>query len=117
MKRRQFLAAAVSSLAGACGVSGKRDRIAPPASLSNERVTALSAVRRLVVERTDPVLGRCRYVADLGEQQVMQPILVARRGDSFDAFIDNALPQPTTVHFHGLALPESADGAGFDPIA
>jgi blue copper oxidase len=31
--------------------------------------------------------------------------------------IENALPQPTTVHFHGLTLPEAADGAGFDAIA
>src|SRR5205807_10449565 len=69
--------------------SSDLDRIAPPASLSNERVTAFSAVRRLVVERTDPVLGRCRYVADLGEQQVTQPILVARRGERFDAFVED----------------------------
>jgi len=89
----------------------------PPAALAGERVVALSAVRRLVAERADPLLGRCRYAADLGTRRVLQPILVARRGESFDAVIENALPQPTTVHFHGLTLPEAADGAGFDPIA
>lgn len=65
----------------------------------------------------DPLLGRCRYVADLGVQRVAQPILVARRGDRVDAIIENRLPQPTTIHFHGLTLPEAQDGAGFDPIA
>jgi blue copper oxidase len=84
--------------------------------LSGSAVTPLSAVRRLVVERVDPVIGRCRYVADLGGQRVPYPILVARRGDRIDAVIENGLPQPTTVHFHGLTLPEAQDGAGFAPI-
>jgi len=74
-------------------------------------------VRRLIAERFDPIAGRCRYVADLGARQVVQPLLFARRGESFDAQIENALPQPTTVHFHGLTLPQAQDGAGFDPIA
>jgi FtsP/CotA-like multicopper oxidase with cupredoxin domain len=76
----------------------------------------MSAVRRLIVERVDPLLGRCRYVADLGGRRVAQPTLVARRGDRFDAIVENRLPQPTTVHFHGLTLSEGQDGAGFDPI-
>jgi FtsP/CotA-like multicopper oxidase with cupredoxin domain len=74
-------------------------------------------VRRLTAERVDPLAGRCRYVADLGSRQVVQPILFARHGESFDAWIENALPQPTTIHFHGLTLPQAQDGAGFDPIA
>jgi len=77
----------------------------------------LGAVRRLIVERAEPLSGRCRYVADLGAQRIASPILVARRGDRCDAVIENQLPQPTTVHFHGLTLPEAQDGAGFDPIA
>jgi FtsP/CotA-like multicopper oxidase with cupredoxin domain len=89
---------------------------APRTALAPPRV-ALADVRRLVVERADPIAGRCRYVADLGERQVPQPILWARRGESFDGVIENDLPQPTTVHFHGLTLPEAQDGAGFDPIA
>lgn len=90
----------------------------PPAALSaGERLVALSSIERLVVERTDPVLGRCRYVAVSETGHVGQPILFARRGEIFDATIENSLPQPTTVHFHGLAMPERQDGAGFDPIA
>ena len=118
MNRRQFLSAGLASVGAACGAPLTGSPIAPPpTALIGERVVALSAVRRLVVERVDPVLGRCRYVADLGTRQVAQPILVARRGEGFDGVIENALPQPTTVHFHGLTIPEAADGAGFDPIA
>src|SRR6266480_2762873 len=109
MNRRGFLGATLASLGAACGLPAIRTAPVPP------RV-ALADVRRLVVERADPIAGRCRYVADLGARRVPQPILFARRGESFDGVIENALPQPTTVHFHGLTLPEAADGAGFDPI-
>src|SRR3989442_1106365 len=109
MNRRRFLGAGLASAAGACGMLPMESAVAPP------RV-ALADVRRLVVERADPIAGRCRYVADLGARRVPQPILLARRGESFDGVIETALPQPTTVHFHGLTLPEAADGAGFDPI-
>lgn len=76
----------------------------------------LAAVRRIVVEPSDPVLGRCRYVVDTGAERIAQTILLARRGDWIDAVIENRLPQPTTIHFHGFTLSEAQDGAGFDPI-
>src|SRR5215510_3748848 len=118
MDRRQFLGAGLAMVGAGCGVRMTEPTGLPaPAALTGDRVVPLAAVRRLVVERADPVLGRCRYLADLGTRQVPQPILVARRGETFDAVIENALPQPTTVHFHGLTLPEAQDGAGFDPIA
>jgi blue copper oxidase len=109
MNRRGFLAAA--GLAATFGGALTAQTAPTP------RRVALANVRRLLVERVDPVAGRCRYVADLGGSQLAQPILWARRGESFDAVIENALPQPTTVHFHGLTVPEAQDGAGFDPIA
>lgn len=77
----------------------------------------IEAVRRLIVEHTDAVLGRCRYIADLGGRRVAQPTLLARRGARLDALVHNRLPQPTSVHFHGFTLAEAQDGAGFDPIA
>src|SRR5581483_7191982 len=110
MNRRRFLAAGLASLGSACAPAGVRTAAASPD-------VALADVRRLMVERSDPIAGRCRYLADLGGRQVAQPILVARRGERFNALIENRLPQPTTVHFHGLTLPEAQDGAGFAPIA
>jgi blue copper oxidase len=108
MNRRGFLAAGLAaSIGGVFAAQTAADR----------RRVRLADVRRLIVERADPFTGRCRYVADLGARRVAQPILWARRGETFDAPIENALPQPTTVHFHGLTLPEAQDGAGFDPIA
>jgi FtsP/CotA-like multicopper oxidase with cupredoxin domain len=118
MNRRRFLGAGLASLGAACGVPAVRTTGAsPPAALAGGHLVGLADVRRLVVERADPLSGRCRYVAHLGTRQAVQPILFARRGEAFDGVIENALPQPTTVHFHGLTLPEAQDGAGFDPIA
>jgi len=117
MNRRRFLGAALASAATSCGRPAMRADAPPPTALADEHIVSAAAVRRLFVERTDPLTGRCRYVADVGTNQVAQPILVARRGDILDAVIENALPQPTTVHFHGLTLPEAADGAGFEAIA
>ena len=115
MKRRLFIAggAAVfgSALAsGGCGTNPWLQRALTARDL------ALSSVRRLQVVRVDPLSGRCVYVADTGHATVDHPILHARTGESFDFVIENLLPQPTTVHFHGLGLPEASDGAGFDPI-
>jgi hypothetical protein len=50
----------------------------PPAALAGDHFVALSAVRRLLVERADSALGRCRYIADLGARKVVHPINVAR---------------------------------------
>lgn len=113
MKRRQFLAGTLS-LGAALGLAAKdRGQSQAPPALGSGTTVWLREVRRLIAARSDPLLGRCRYLAD----KVVQPILVARRGERFDAIVENALPQPTTVHFHGLTLAESQDGAGFDPIA
>ena len=113
MDRREFLAIGAATLGAACSAPAAR-RV--PAAGAGEAVP-IGALRRLIVERVDPVLGRCRYVADLGGRQISQPVLLARRGERFEALVENRLPQPTTVHFHGLTLPEAQDGAGFDAIA
>ena len=117
MNRRRFIGLGAAAVgAAACSHFPDRTAATPLPVLSGGAGTPLSAVRRLIVERVDPVIGRCRYAADLGGRQVANPILVARRGDRIDAVVENRLPQPTTVHFHGLALSEAQDGAGFSPI-
>ena len=112
MNRREFLAVGAASISAACSLPDARR-----APAAGSQAVPISALRRLIVERVDPVLGRCRYVADVGGRQISQPVLLARRGERFDAVVENRLPQPTTVHFHGLTLSEAQDGAGFDAIA
>lgn len=109
MRRREFLGAGLSLMLPSCGSGYRLEEQA-------QRQVRLADVRRLVVERHEPLAGRCRYVAETAAARVAQPVLVARRGERFDGEIVNALPQPTTVHFHGLTLPQAQDGAGFDSI-
>jgi suppressor of ftsI/bilirubin oxidase len=115
LNRRQFIAAGATT--AAWGWPGARSAPVPVLpSFPDGVLTPLDAVRRLAVERVDPVNGRCRYIAEAGGRRIAQPVLVARRGDRFDGAVENRLPQPTTVHFHGLTLSEAQDGAGFDAI-
>jgi FtsP/CotA-like multicopper oxidase with cupredoxin domain len=117
VNRRGFLAASIAAVGAACvSPDGSRPAGARSPAIAGGRTVPLERVRRIAVERDDPVLGRCRYVADTGAERIPRPVLVARPGDRFDAVIENRLPQPTTVHFHGFTLAEVQDGAGFDPI-
>ena len=45
------------------------------------------------------------------------PTLEFREGDRVTVHFRNELPEPTTVHWHGLHLPFQADGSPFHPVA
>jgi len=45
------------------------------------------------------------------------PTLEVREGDRVIIHFHNALPEPTTVHWHGVHVPADADGSPLDPIA
>lgn len=49
--------------------------------------------------------------------QVPGPTLVVREGDRVIIHFHNALPEPTTVHWHGVHVPAKADGSPLDPVA
>jgi blue copper oxidase len=62
---------------------------------------------------TDPAFGRVAYSFNgVGAN----PTLVFARGSVLQATLKNDLPQPTTVHWHGLSAPSQFDGAGFAPV-
>ena len=44
------------------------------------------------------------------------PTLEVNEGDRVVVHFRNALPEPTTVHWHGIHLPVSQDGSPFDPV-
>lgn len=45
------------------------------------------------------------------------PTLVATEGDHVTVHFTNHLPEPTTVHWHGLHVPANQDGNPMDPVA
>ena len=49
--------------------------------------------------------------------RVPGPTLEAREGDRVVIHFRNDLPEPTTVHWHGLHIPAVSDGSPFHPVA
>ena len=45
------------------------------------------------------------------------PTLDVREGDHVIVHFKNSLPEPTTVHWHGIHLPFDSDGSPFHPVA
>ncbi len=48
--------------------------------------------------------------------QVPGPTLEVHEGDHVIIHFLNKLPEPTTIHWHGIHLPANQDGSPFDPI-
>ena len=48
--------------------------------------------------------------------QVPGPTLEVWEGDSVIVHFRNELPEPTTIHWHGIHLPFHSDGSPFDPV-
>jgi FtsP/CotA-like multicopper oxidase with cupredoxin domain len=51
--------------------------------------------------------------------QVPGPQIRVRRGDLIQIVLDNQLPEPTTIHFHGVTVPNAMDGVPYvtqDPV-
>ena len=48
--------------------------------------------------------------------QLPGPQIVVQEGDTMEIHFRNALPQPTTIHWHGLDVPAQADGNPQDPV-
>ena len=48
--------------------------------------------------------------------QLPGPQIVVQEGDTVEIRFRNALPQPTTLHWHGLDVPAQADGNPQDPV-
>lgn len=57
--------------------------------------------------------GPTRDVFTYGEPGVMPPVLRMRQGKPFAARLVNGLDEPTTIHWHGLRIPNKMDGVPF----
>ena len=125
MKRREFIAAlAASPLTSSC-TTWPGQRIANRGNnewIGAQRVGALLAVREpftLTATLVDPALGTVAYVTDATDitgDKRPNPTLVIEQGAALDATLVNQLTQPTTIHWHGLAVPTAMDGDGSQPV-
>jgi FtsP/CotA-like multicopper oxidase with cupredoxin domain len=96
----------------------------------------LATLRRLVNESSDPGTFRATLVAQPVHRQLMPgketqfwlygdaaqgpvagPLIEVREEDTVEIRFVNRLPQPSTVHWHGLPVPPDQDGNPSDPVA
>lgn len=95
--RRQFIATAGAGLLlPGCAV---------PTGFTPARVLRASVSQQQLVPSEYPQTEVWTY-----DGRVPGPLLRARQGDSLRVVLVNALPQATTVHWHGIRLPNAMDG-------
>jgi FtsP/CotA-like multicopper oxidase with cupredoxin domain len=61
-----------------------------------------------------PLMGADRPLSEAwtyGEH--LMPVVRVRQGDSIRAILDNALPEHTTIHWHGVRVPNAMDGVQY----
>jgi len=130
MRRRTFLTAAAASLASfasrvenqtpeACGTPGATlPQPGPDGPFARwpvgNREVALEA--RLRAATANAPWTRTLAATD-GGRTLLHPTLVLERGERVDLTLANAMPDPTIVHWHGLANDTRNDGALGAPIA
>ncbi len=107
MKRREFLAAALSGAA----VLSLPSPFAPPALAVNG-----TAARNLrVTRRSIEVNGKSASVFGL-EQPDGSKGLRFKEGDAFNVTLENRTAEDTIVHWHGLTPPWQSDGVAGAPL-
>ena len=122
ISRRRFLALAGSASAGvvlaSCGRGGPRAQAVGPGGAEVLRVE--QARRRPGAAVVDLALAAAPLTVDLAgltagtwayNQAVPGPEVRVRAGDVLRARFRNQLPEPATVHWHGIALRNDMDGA------
>ncbi|MEX3930817.1 multicopper oxidase family protein [Paraburkholderia phymatum] len=96
----------------------------------------LAAFRKLANESSEPGVFRATLVAqsvrrqlmpghstalwlygDAAQGSIVGPLIDVREGDTVEIRFVNRLPQPSTIHWHGLPVPPDQDGNPTNPIA
>ena len=117
LDRRRFIALSAAAVATtACGLGGSGGRI----EAQDPKVSAAEARRRrrgaAIVERT--IVAK-ELTLDLAGRPVQtwgyqspqgDPAIRMRAGDVLRVRLDNELPEPTSIHWHGIALRNDMDG-------
>ena len=79
-----------------------------PALASSEPVLLEARTAEAMLGDKGPTKGIMTYGAD-----GMPPVLRARQGEPFLARLQNSLDEPTTIHWHGVRVPNAMDGVPF----
>jgi FtsP/CotA-like multicopper oxidase with cupredoxin domain len=120
--RRHFLAGLVGStlLATACARRSVAPTAAPTAAPRAEATTTVATVTStpagivrsytLEARETELRLGSFRVRTFTYDGQLPGPELRVREGELLRVSFTNQLPEPTTIHWHGIPVPNAMDG-------
>jgi FtsP/CotA-like multicopper oxidase with cupredoxin domain len=101
MERRALLQA-LACLPALAGCATRTTDATPRAAPAPRRLRAAPAVLPMAGQPALPVWAY--------DGQVPGPVLRLRRGQLLDVELHNALPDATTIHWHGIRLPNAMDG-------
>ncbi len=99
LNRRRFLAASTGGIAALCLP------VRSGWSRSNPESLVVSPASAPLVMEFGPRTEVWAY-----NESVPGPLLRYRQGDTLSLRVENQLPQPTTIHWHGLRIPIGMDG-------
>ena len=116
LTRRRSLATLAAGLAAPAILSLSRHSVARPL-LTRPATTATSSIRDIALE------AKARPVKQLGPEgpqstlwtysDELFPILRMRRGDRLRATLKNSFSEHTSVHWHGVRVPNAMDGVQY----
>jgi blue copper oxidase len=110
VQRREFLLASSAATLASCAAD---IALRLPVAQKQFPILPVGGGLTLRARITEPAFGRVGYeVNGIG----VNPTLVFARGSTLSVALQNDLPQPTTIHWHGLSAPSRYDGAGFDSV-
>ncbi len=121
--RRRFLAfsvagaaaAALAACSGGAGPASTSKRILPgdPAVANREarRASTGATVRKKLTTSPFKSTVNGKKVTTWGyDDAIHGPVIRTKTGDQLHALVENQLPEPTSIHWHGLALRNDQDG-------
>src|SRR3954464_2030098 len=110
MDRRSFLASGVG--AGLAAILPRSIRAAGPPAIREYKLVAAIAQA--------PIVGAAQTEVWAYERTVPGPEIRVKQGERLRVLMENRLPQETTVHWHGVRVPNAMDGVPLltqEPIA
>jgi FtsP/CotA-like multicopper oxidase with cupredoxin domain len=116
---------AVAVLLASCGDNSADPELAPPTFIDTNPDPTIVEVKLVAVEATHEYLpGKPADVWAFRDGSVAGskatipgPLLEAKLGDKVIVHFKNELPEETTIHWHGLRVPNAADGTPFAQMA
>lgn len=107
---------AAASISSRASVAPRNDNSNPPVLVNTSKLAKTVEVSITAAVTNLSLLPGITSEVFAYNGSVPGPTLDVREGDHVIVHFRNNLPEPTTVHWHGIHLPVESDGSPFQPI-